>query len=110
MTTMEAALTLMAILAEHALHAFAIMSANPDLEKAKKIWAWIKRKEAKTFTLRDCHHDLQGTFPRTEDLKPGLSVLIERHIIRPLNVPPRGAGRPSIVYDVHPQLTQEQSI
>jgi len=107
-TTMEKALTLMAILAEHALRAFEVMAANPDLEKAKKILAWVQRKGEKKFTQQDCHHALQGSFPRTEDLKPGLGVLVERYIIRPINnVEQRGVGRPSIIYEVNPQLIQE---
>jgi hypothetical protein len=109
-TTMEKALTLMAVLAEHALRAFEVMAANPDLEKAKKIWAWIQRKGLNTFTQRDCHHELQGTFPRKEDLKPGLHVLEERYIIRQTNVPQTGPGRRSIVYNVHPHLIQEPSV
>jgi len=111
LTTMENALTLMAVLAEHALRAFEVMAANPDIEKAKKILAWIQRKGLKNFTQRDCHHELQGTFPRMEDLKPGLSVLGERYIIRPINNgEQKGAGRPSVVFEVNPHLIQEPSV
>ena len=105
---MEQALTLMAVLAEHALRAFEVMSANPDLEKAKKVLTWIQRKGGRSFTQRDCHHDLQGTFPRTEDLKPALHVLQERYIIRPTNNgEQKGVGRRSTIYEVNPQLIQE---
>jgi putative DNA primase/helicase len=110
LTTMENTLTLMAVLAGHALRAFEVMAANPDLEKAKKILAWVQRKEITTFTQRDCHHELQGTFPRIEDLKPGLKVLEERYILRQANVPQTGPGRPSIAYNVHPQLIREQLV
>jgi hypothetical protein len=111
LTTMENALTLMAVLAEHALRAFEVMAANPDIEKAKKILAWIQRKGLKNFTQRDCHNELQGTFPRMEDLKPGLSVLGERYIIRPINNgEQKGAGRPSVVFEVNPHLIQEPSV
>jgi len=110
LTTMKKTLTLMAILAAHALRAFEVMAANPDLEKAKKILAWVQRKAIPTFTQRDCHHDLQGTFPRIEDLKPALKVLEERYIIRQTNGPQHGPGRRSIVYDVHPHLIQEPSV
>jgi hypothetical protein len=110
LTTMEKALTLMAVLADHALRAFEVMAANPDLEKAKKILAWVQRKGLKTFTQRDCHHDLQGTFRRTEDLKPGMEVLKERYIIRQTTVGRNGPGRSSAVFEVNPQLIQEPSV
>jgi hypothetical protein len=105
--TMEKALDFMAVLSEHALRAFAVMAANPDLEKAKKILSWIQRKGQKTFTQRDCHRDLQGSYPRVDDLKSGLDVLVERSIIRRVN-PPRGeSGRPSMKYEVNPQTLEE---
>lgn len=104
LSTMEQALTMMAILAEHAIMAFEIMAVDPDIEKAKKVLSWIQRNGSETFTMRTCHRDLEGSFKRVEDLKPGLDVLIERGFIRQNAAKERRAGRPSVTFDVNPHV------
>jgi uncharacterized protein DUF3987/bifunctional DNA primase/polymerase-like protein/primase-like protein len=103
LSTMEQALTLMAILAEHAIQAFEIMAVDPDIEKAKKILNWIQRKGSGAFTMRTCHRDLEGSFKRVEDLKPGLDVLVERGFIRHDTRNEKRSGRPSVTFDVNPR-------
>lgn len=106
LVTMQTALGVMAVIAEHTIAAFGVMAANPDLEKAKRIWGWIQRRPEKTFTQRECHHGLQSTFPRVGDLKPGLDVLVERYLIRP-KATDRREGRPSMSFEVNPAFLGE---
>jgi len=105
--TMESTLLVMAIFAEHTLLAFEVIAANPDLEKAKKIWHWILRNRKPSFTGRECHQALKGTFVRKADLVPGLELLKERFFIGPGPSPHLGPGRPSDTYLVNPQFTKE---
>jgi len=102
-STMTACLDLMGVFAHHAIEAFSIMATNPEIEKAKKVMAWINQKDLKEFTLRDCHHALQQQFPRVSDLTPGIDVLAERNIIQ-TKQPEKREGRPSKMYEVSPLL------
>jgi hypothetical protein len=103
-TTMEQALTLAAILAEHALIVFDLMGADEGLSAARKVWRWIERQRLETFTARDCFQALKGTFARMGNLRPAFDVLIERHYIFPLEKEQSGPGRPSEVFYINPKI------
>ncbi|MBI5524132.1 MAG: DUF3987 domain-containing protein, partial [Desulfarculus sp.] len=81
--TMSAALELAAGLVGHALAAFRLMGADPDLEAAKQALAWIRREPVEHFTVRDCHRALQGRYPRAAEVQAALKVLEERAFIIP---------------------------
>jgi putative DNA primase/helicase len=106
--TMETALEIMVVLEEHAIAAFELMKANPDVEDGKKILKWIQRNGKRVFSQRDCHNRLQGSFQRVGDLEPGLSVLVERSFIRALSRESNRPGRPSVKYEVHPSFEVEK--
>lgn len=101
---MEKALDFMSILCEHALEAFGVMAANPNVEKGRIILSWIQRKALRAFTQRDCHHSLRHHFPMVEDLKPGLKTLVERGFVRQAISSPNKNGRPSVEYKVNPKI------
>jgi len=93
------------VFSDHAIYVFDLMAANPELERAKRILGWIKRKECHEFTKRDCHRGLQQHFLRVDDLTEALNILVERDIIR-LEVSPKKEGRPSSKYTVNPAVFQ----
>jgi len=99
--SMEQALTLAALLADHATEALGRMGADPTRRAAVKVLGWIRRTQARTFTARDCFRALEGSFKCMDDLRPGLSALEERGYIRSLSVTP-GRGRPSPRYETRP--------
>lgn len=106
--TMKKAIAFAAALIPHTLRAFDLMSADPVLEDARKVWRWIERKTAKTFSFRDCHQALRSTFPKADMLKPVLGVLSERHYIymdESPNKQKKGRAR-SQKYSVNPHLTE----
>lgn len=104
--TMRRALSLAALLADHAKVAFSIMGSDPATEAAKHILDWIKCKERNKFTLRDCFIALQGRYKSTSELKPGLSVLTERGYLMDMGMEHKeGKGRPKgPFYSVNPTI------
>lgn len=103
--TMDAALSLASCLAVHAQAVFMLMNTDPVTDCARRILAWIQRQGAGSFSARDCHQALKGSYPKADDIAKGLSVLEERFCIKET---PRaqntGRGRPSKLYDVHPEI------
>lgn len=96
---MARALSLAAILADHAKLAFALLGADQPTEAARSILGWIERKQRDKFTLRECFRDLDGKYKNTAELKPGLGVLIERGYIMDIGMDETGKpGRPKGPY------------
>jgi replicative DNA helicase len=110
--TIASARSLGEYFAAHALAAFDQMGADPRLEDARTVHAWIERTRPEQFTRRDAFRAMpRGRFRKVTDLDPALDIL-EQHgwiRLRPA-ADHRGPGRPpSPVYDVHPDLTQPAS-
>ena len=76
--TMQRALNLASILADHAKVAFSFMGSDPAMEVARTILQWIQQSPREEFTLRDCLRDLDGKYKNTSEINPGLNVLVER--------------------------------
>ena len=92
---MAKALEMGGLLASHARAAFGMIGADPSIDAAKIVLAWIKRNRIEEFSRRECHRELRGTFTRVAELKPGLEVLEERGYLIPLELDASGPGRPS---------------
>lgn len=103
-TTVRDAIEIGRYLLAHALAAFDVMGADPDIERARKIWRWIERKGATVVSRRDIHDALRRGhgFERTTDLDAPLAVLVERGYLRPAPRD-RRVGRPTETYDVRPR-------
>jgi len=82
----------------HALAAFDFMGADADLEGARHVLHWVRRKGGTQFTRRDCHNGNQRRFNKVALLDPALGVLEERGYIRRKLV----EGTASVVYEVNP--------
>jgi hypothetical protein len=90
----------------HARAAFAEMGADPEVENAKHLFAWISRKRVRTFSERDALQGTKGRFKKMVDLRPALELLEDHRYIREL---PRqkksGRGRPKgPIYEVNPRV------
>ena len=85
----------------HALAVFDFMGADVEMEDARHILKWLKRRDIREFKLRDCHYEHQRRFPKSEDLHNPLRILADRHYIR-LKPREKKAGRPSVQYQVNP--------
>lgn len=102
--TVERAIRLGEYLIPHARAAYACMGADPAIEDAKRILAWVRREGLESFSKRELFQALRGYFKRVSQLESPLAVLQEHGYIRIRAAEPRGgAGRkPSPVYEVNP--------
>jgi len=102
---MARALELAAALVGHALAAFEMMGADPDIEAAKRVLAWIRRDHIEEFTMRKAHRAVRGHYPKAEQVRAALSILEERgHVLIEPAPKTNGPGRPaSPVYIVNPK-------
>lgn len=108
--TMSRATELGRYLIDHGRGAYATMGADPEIEDARRVLRWIKRKEVASFSQRDCFEGVKGHFERVDRLLPALSLLKEHGYIR-LQPPARrrGPGRPrGPIYEVHPDVGEAE--
>jgi hypothetical protein len=89
----------------HARAAFAEMGADPEVEDARHILAWIERHGAPEFTKRDCFEGVKSRFRQVAAMEPALRLLVEHHYLR--EQPTEGSrerGRPpAALFAVNPR-------
>ena len=102
--TVERAIRIGEYLIPHARAAYACMGADPAIEDAKRVLAWVQREGLRSFSKRQLFQALRGYFKRVSQLEPPLLVLQEHSYIRLQAAESRpGAGRkPSPVFEVNP--------
>jgi replicative DNA helicase len=105
--TITDAITIGRYLTDHALATFDLMGgADPTLDDARYLLAWIERSGTETFTRRELFTALpRGRFAKVEALDPPLALLVEHGFLRPLPPPERSAGPgrlPSPGFEVNP--------
>lgn len=102
--TMTAAVLVARYYLAHTLAVFDTLTADPDLDAARRVVDWIKRHRPVTFTRRELHRGIKSRpLRKPEDLDPALRLLTEHGLIRALPLSTKG-GRPSITYQPRPDL------
>jgi len=107
--TLDRAVMLGRYFADHALAAFDDMGADPLVDDARHVLAWIERTSNERFTKRDLFSAMsRGRFRKAGDLDPVLNLLTGYGYLRTAPVPERqGAGRtPSPAWLVHPDAVR----
>ena len=101
--TVERAIVIVKYLIEHAQAAFNLMAADPVMQDAKLLLAWIRRTRTNTFQKNDAHRAMYNRFKRMEKLEQAIKVLEERHFIRQLPPTMKAVpGRPpSPTYEIN---------
>ena len=97
---------------EHAKAAYGEMGADPALEGAKILAAWLARNPSRTtFSKRDAFNSHRTYFEKAEHVDPCLALLEEHAHIRPLaSERSGGPGRnPSPRYEAHPDLLTQNT-
>ena len=79
------------------------MGADQAVEDAKQIFKWIMNTGWDSFTEHECLKQHESRVKKSDRLKAALKILGERNII---SQPMKRAtgGRPSIAYEVNPEL------
>ncbi|MDC8450819.1 MAG: DUF3987 domain-containing protein [Nitrospira sp.] len=104
--TMTSAITLMAVLGQHAIAAFDLMGSDPALEGAKRVWRWIEQGRRQQFTARQCFQAIRGSLPKMNELDAALKVLTERGFLQEEEVVKTGPGRRKRPFIVSKTLTE----
>jgi hypothetical protein len=89
----------------HALHAFDAMDGDSIIGQAEELLRYIRRRSTSEFSARDLFQSVKGRtgFDTMKPLWPVLNVLEEYgHIRKKTGTQQRGPGRPSMVYELHP--------
>jgi hypothetical protein len=102
--TMAKAVQIGRYLIAHARAAFGEMAADPVVDDAKYTLAWVRRRGASSFTVRDAFEGCKGRFKKVDLLWPALRLLEDHGFIHRQPDPDRtGPGRkPSPTYEVNP--------
>ena len=109
---MQRALSLAAFYQAHALAAFDVMGADPDLEKARHVWRWVRREQKEVFTARECYQALKGTYRKMDLLNSAFVVLLERGYLIEPDLADESTGKPGRkkrVFAVNPDALKERS-
>jgi len=106
--TLARAATLGRYFAAHALAAFDDMGADPVVEEARVVLAWLRKHAAPRITKRDVFSGVsRGRFTKASDLDPALRLLEAHGYIQAEPQAERsGPGRrPSPAWLVHPEIS-----
>ncbi|MBS1991700.1 MAG: DUF3987 domain-containing protein [Cyanobacteria bacterium SZAS LIN-3] len=101
--TMERALDLCQSLIRHAEAAFQMMGADPGIDDAKYILAWLSHQGGDKFLKRDVHRLGRFKNCKVDRLHRALDVLIDRNIISGKHKNP-ATGKPTQYYYINPIL------
>ena len=105
--TIQRAVCLGELMAEHALIVFDLMSDNGALESARKVWGYIRSNAMSEFTFSEIWHPLRGTFKTSKDIEPAVEMLLDHYLILPAEDKPLGrAGRRGRRFLVSPKALE----
>lgn len=108
--TLDAAARLGHYYLTHALATFDLMGADPLLDDARTVLAWIARTGVTRATRREVFAGVKSArFRKVTDLDPVLDLLVAHGYLRPGPTPdggPNGGRPPSPPFDVHPAATE----
>ncbi len=82
--TMERAVRLGELLAEHALAVFDLMDGGGQVEEARRVWQHIRDDGLTEFAFSDLWHPLRGTFRTTADIEPAVEMLLDHNLVLPV--------------------------
>ncbi len=106
-STMTKAIDVGHYLLAHAVAAFAVMAADPAVDDARHVLAWLERRKPRTVCVRDLYRAMEAQFPKAEAIEPALALLVDHGYLRQVETPAGRNGRPpSPKYDVHPDIWQ----
>ena len=101
--TLVRAITLGRYFLTHAEAAFAAMGADVPTDFAKRILAWCRRKQARTWSARELQRAMSAP---ADAVALAIAVLLERGLARERSQhrAPATPGRPCQEYEVHPSV------
>ena len=109
--TMKNAVIIAEYFTAHAKAAFDLMGADPQVDAARHVLAWMMRQGVETFTARDCFEGTKGRFKKMDSLRPALRILEDHGYIwcKPQPAVRRPGRPPSPTYDVNPRVHDRET-
>jgi hypothetical protein len=101
LATMERALRLAPYFIAHAKAVAFELNADPDMHRARRTAAWLRREQRHRFSRRDLHKAVANN-DASKVLDRPLAILEERGFIRPAPKEVGQTGRPSLEFLVNP--------
>lgn len=101
--TMKRAIGFTSWAAIHAKYAFSSFGMDDGQEAGKRALEWLRRERKVVVTASEIYQAIRGRFPKMEQVRPGIAVLVDRGALVPREKE-RRAGRPSDTYDVNPAI------
>jgi hypothetical protein len=88
----------------HAQAAYTLMGADPEVERAKLVLAWVTARQKTHFTVRELYQGTRGRFKRVAEVAPALNILTDHGFIREATptLHPGPGRKPSPTYEVNP--------
>ncbi len=93
----------------HSLAAFRSMGADPDLSRAIKLLARLRKLGTLRITRRDLHQAVKSSFPKADELDKPLTLLEENGHVRVVTPSQKGPGRPSPIVLVNPRTLEDMT-
>jgi replicative DNA helicase len=103
--TMRSALRVADYFLAHGVAVFELMGADPAIDGARRLLAWIAKEGRSRFSKRDAHAGNRSVFKRANQLDDALALLERYGWIRsqaPAEPKPQGGRPPSPVFEAHP--------
>jgi hypothetical protein len=109
--SIEAAVAMARWAVDHAEAAIGLMAGGDgSLDDAGYVLRWLRHRAEAEVSRRDIHVHGRARFDNEpERLDRALGVLVDRGWLRPIDDGPRGPGRPSVRYWVHPSIVAGSS-
>ncbi len=109
-STIEGAITLGAYFSEHAMVAFNLMGADPEIERARRLWAIIQHGQFYSFSQRDLYLRVRRSF-EVDELHTTLEKLVGMGYLRlSYNFSVKKVGRPaSPIFEVNPLVCTQNT-
>jgi hypothetical protein len=104
--SMDAAIRIGDYAIRQAVHIFGIMGADPDLDLARRIAAWLTERSDSMVSRREIFHRFKSIVGNVNDFERPLTILQEHGYLRVIEEIDKGRGRPSKRFQINPRVAE----
>lgn len=104
---MDRAIEFGEVLIDHAIAFHDLADHRPEMTKAKELYQWLKSRAGQSeISVREMQQSLKrrSLFPKVEDVREALEVLVDHGWVMPKIDPNAGYGQKPKTYFIHPEM------